>query len=140
MITSDVSSVNETVGKANEWLWELREIGDFYTTAQAYTAMRAVLHTLRDRLTVDEAAHLGAQLPMLIRGLYYEGWRPSAVPIAQRSEHDFLMTVAHRLGNAQINAEHACRAVFALLRNRISDGEIDDVRQMLHHRLWGLWL
>jgi uncharacterized protein (DUF2267 family) len=31
-----------------------------------------VLHALRDRLTVEEASDLAAQLPMLIRGLYYE--------------------------------------------------------------------
>ncbi|HEY5940705.1 MAG TPA: non-homologous end-joining DNA ligase [Gemmatimonadales bacterium] len=35
--------------------------------------------TLRDRLTVEETAHPGAQLPMLIRGSYYAGWEPSGV-------------------------------------------------------------
>jgi hypothetical protein len=36
-----------------------------------------MLHVLRDRLTIQEAVQPGAQLPMLIRGLYWEGWDPA---------------------------------------------------------------
>jgi uncharacterized protein (DUF2267 family) len=42
--------------------------------------LRAWLHTLRDRLTVEASAHFAAQLPDLIRGIFYAGWNPSAVP------------------------------------------------------------
>ena len=39
----------------------------------AYRAVRGVLHTLRDRLPVEESAQLAAQLPTLLRGVFYEG-------------------------------------------------------------------
>jgi len=42
--------------------------------------VRAGLHALRDRLIPDEAVDLGAQLPMLVRGMHYEGWKPNATP------------------------------------------------------------
>jgi uncharacterized protein (DUF2267 family) len=48
---------------------------------QSYAALRAVLHALRDRLPVDESVQFAAQLPMLVRGVYYDGWDPSRVPI-----------------------------------------------------------
>jgi uncharacterized protein (DUF2267 family) len=51
---------------------------------QSYSALRAVLHALRDRLTVAETAHLSAQLPMLIRGIYFKGWDPTKVPVRSK--------------------------------------------------------
>lgn len=139
MISTGVSSINETVQKTHAWLRELEDLGGFNSEAQAYTALHAVLQTLRDRLTVDEAAQLGAQLPMLIRGIYYEGWKPAAMPGRQRSKAEFLGRIAHRLGNADLHPEQACRAVFELLQRKISAGEIMDVQQMMHHTLRELW-
>ncbi len=55
----------------------------------AYRVLRAVLHALRDRLTVAETVDLGAQLPMLIRGLYYEGWTPNDKPLRERTREKF---------------------------------------------------
>jgi len=66
----------ETIEKTGLWLEDLaQELGNI-PAQRAYSILRAVLHALRDRLTVEEAVKLGAQLPLLVRGFYYEGWRP----------------------------------------------------------------
>jgi uncharacterized protein (DUF2267 family) len=56
---------------------------------QAYSALRSVLHAIRDRLPVIEAANFAAQLPMLVRGFYYEGWKPESVPIKMHRQEFF---------------------------------------------------
>jgi uncharacterized protein (DUF2267 family) len=77
--TTHVEAIDRSVDKANVWLKDMTtELGG--ERHEAYAALRAVLHTLRDRLTVDEAAQLGAQLPLVIRGIYYENWDPSDTP------------------------------------------------------------
>jgi uncharacterized protein (DUF2267 family) len=139
MLSTAVDSLNNTFQKTHEWLTELAEGGNFHSEAQAYSALRAVLHALRDRLTVDEAAQLAAQLPMLIRGFYYEGWKPAATPNRMRSRQEFVGSVASRLGNSDMSPERACFAVFQLIDNKISQGEIDDVRHMLPAPIRELW-
>ena len=87
---------------------------------------------MRDRLTVDEAADLSAQLPMLIRGIFYEGYRPSTMPQNIRSREEFLAKVSENLQNIRpIGAEAAARAVFRVLEQNIPMGEMNEVKQML---------
>ena len=76
MSSTGLEVFDETVHKTNIWLKEIAQVlgPDRH---RAYNALRAVLHCLRDRLTVDEAAQLGDQLPMLVRGIYYEAWHPA---------------------------------------------------------------
>ena len=62
---------------------------DWENEHKAYLALRTVLHTLRDRLSVEEAVQLGAQLPMLIRGFYYEGWTLKQKPTKERHKTEF---------------------------------------------------
>jgi uncharacterized protein (DUF2267 family) len=96
--------------------------------------------SLRDRLTVEEVAQLAAQLPMLVRGIYYEGWDPSGKPVKARDPEAFLALIAQRLrGDDEIDADRAARAVFAVLARRITHGELQDIQGLLPkeiHRLW----
>jgi uncharacterized protein (DUF2267 family) len=93
--------------------------------------LRAVLRCLRDRLTIDEAAQLGAQLPMLVRGIYYEAWHPAGKPEKVRSREEFLARVDAQFGKASsLVPEHAARAVFSVLENHVSPGAIRDVKSV----------
>jgi uncharacterized protein (DUF2267 family) len=93
----DIAAFQSTLQTTNEWLNELTaEIGRD-DSQQAYRVLRAVLVALRDRLTVEEATDFGAQLPMLIRGFYYEGWNPSKTPTNERDQASFLNRVSENL-------------------------------------------
>ncbi len=98
--------------------------------------LRAYLHALRDRLTVDEAAQLAAQLPDLIRGIYYEGWNPSATPVKYRGFAEFLDRIAADAGlDGETAASYAVSAAAGVLRRHVSAGEIEDVRAQLPEEL-----
>ncbi|MEV4320363.1 DUF2267 domain-containing protein [Actinocrispum sp. NPDC049592] len=62
-----------------DWL----DIDDMH---QTYRVVRTWMHLLRDRLPVNSAAHLAAPLPELLRGVFYDGWRPSRVPDRMHAE------------------------------------------------------
>ena len=131
---------SETIERTGEWLLQLmQELGTSHPQ-QAYSVLRAVLHTLRDRLTVGEAADLGAQLPMLIRGFYYEGWRPSGRRAKFRHRTQFLQHVKQLYpGLSDRDCESATRAVFRLLANHVSAGEMQHVKDQLPPDLRELW-
>jgi uncharacterized protein (DUF2267 family) len=102
--------------------------------------LRAVLHALRDRLTVEEVAQLGAQLPMLIRGFYYEGWDPTGKPSKIRQREQFLSRIGQQFkGDNSVDPEQVARAVFTVLAKRISEGEIEDVKHVLPEEIRDLW-
>ena len=126
-----IEAIDSTVQKTYRWLHDLgAELGGL-GRRRSYQILRAVLHPLRDRLTVDEVAHLGAQLPMLIRGIYYESWDPSHKP-EKLSAEEFLARVRKEaVLNGHLQAEDAARAVVHVLYTHIGRGEVDQVLDML---------
>jgi len=84
-----------TVQKTNLWLKDIMQALGWADRHKAYVALRTILHALRDRLTLEEAVQFGAQLPMLIRGLYYEGWTPTSKPDKVRHKAEFLAPIRH---------------------------------------------
>lgn len=132
---------DETLQKTQVWLNELGEDLDWDHPAGVLAGLRAVLHTLRDRIAPAEAAQLGAQLPLLVRGLYYEGWRPAGEPWKERQRELFLARVEQEMrGHAQHrSADAVARAVFRLLGRHVSAGEIDDVKRLLPAGVRELW-
>jgi uncharacterized protein (DUF2267 family) len=83
---------------------------------------------IRDRIPVNEAAQLAAQLPELLRGAFYEGWVPAHTPQKYREGRQLLRRVSHDAGlTGETEASFAVAAVMNVLRRRISEGEVDDV-------------
>lgn len=130
----------ETLEKSASWLDELAKDLGYVPVQRAYSVLRAVLHALRDRLTVDDVVTLGAQLPMLVRGFYYDGWRPATGPRKWRHKEEFLEHVAELYrGLEEAEREAAVRAVFRLLSSHITGGELKHIRHQLPLELRGLW-
>ncbi len=131
---------DHTIQITNIWLKELMEKLGTEDRHRAYLALRSVLHALRDRLTVDEAAHLGAQLPMLVRGIYYEGYHPAGKPLKERHKEEFLGHIREQFRkDPEVDPEAIARAVFGLLEEKITAGEIADVRNSMPKELRELW-
>ncbi|REK11856.1 MAG: DUF2267 domain-containing protein [Actinobacteria bacterium] len=125
--STNVETLDTTIQKTNEWLSTLAELLES-DESTAYEALRATISTVRDSLHRDEAAHLAAELPMLIRGLYFTGWTPAQDPIRLDKE-EFLEEVRRRggLGFESPDPAAAVLAVFHLLHEQLSEGEMDDV-------------
>ncbi len=141
MTVASLDVFQTTLHKTNAWLKELMDELDWSDRHAAYLGLRATLHALRDRLTVEEVAQLGAQLPMLIRGLYYEGWDPTGKPVPERRPEAFLVRVAQKLpADAPADPEPVVRAVFRVLARRVSEGEIEDVKHVLPAGIREFWL
>jgi uncharacterized protein (DUF2267 family) len=140
MSVTGLEVFDATVHKTNTWLKRLMAIGGWQDRHLAYLGLRATLHALRDRLTVEEAAELAAQLPMLVRGFYYEGWDPTGKPVRARHQEEFLARIGREVPpRAPMDPESVARAVFRLLSERVADGEIDEVRHVLPSEIRELW-
>lgn len=128
--------IDEAVQAMNTWLNELDSRVGWADKNRAYRLLRAVLHEVRDHLNPDEAAQLGAQLPTMVRGIYYEGWDPSKTPVKERSRDGFIARVQQAFQPDPMgDADHAIRAVFWLLDRHVSEGEMTDVRNTFNLRI-----
>jgi uncharacterized protein (DUF2267 family) len=140
MTSPTANPFDATIHKSYEWLKDLMyEIGT-EDQNRAYAALRGTLQSLRDRLTVEEATDLGAQLPMLIRGLYYEGWNPVHTPEKIRDRDEFLQKVAAFFTQEPgVDAEHMVRAVFKIMFFKLDEGQVEQVKNILPKEISSLY-
>lgn len=133
---------DEAQQKGNEWIRAILNESGWRSGQTAYSALRATLQTLRDRLTVDEATDLAAELPSIVRGVYYEGWRPSHCPDKNiKTEEDFLNRVMqHFRSGSRFEASELVRPVFKVINQKISAGEIRQVKNCLPESIRQLWI
>ena len=123
MSEQGLETIESTTQKTHEWIARVAETMHM-EKRDAWKCLRAVLQTMRDRLPVDLAVHFGAQLPMLVRGLFYEGWEPSKVPI-KMSREEFLAVVQSRIiADRVINPVETVQNVLAIIASHIGGGEM----------------
>ena len=139
MSASGLDVFDRTVETTHVWLNEIcRDLGP--DKQLAWKVLSTVLHKLRDRLTINLAAHLGAQLPLLIRGVYYDQFEPGKMPSESRSREEFLADVTEWLADTRpVDPDKAVRAVFGLLTRHISQGQIAKVCDALPKSLRQMW-
>jgi uncharacterized protein (DUF2267 family) len=140
MSATGFESIDHTVQLTHSWINDLDARLGWDNKVRSWRLLRTVLQSLRDWLQINEAVDLGAQLPTLLRGVYYEHWRPAATPVKQRSKADFLARIDDAFAiDPIIHRSEAVSAVFGLLTEKIAAGEIEDVRHALPADLRALW-
>lgn len=141
MTMTGLRSIDTSIHKTNAWIAELARDLQMDNRQHALTGLRSGLHALRDRLPVEQSAHLAAQLPIVVRGLYFEGWRPSTVPAKIRDKQQFLQRISEELSNDGLEArsEDVARATFRLLARHLSPGAAQKLCQSLPEPIRELW-
>lgn len=139
MSTTDIQGIDRSVHKTSLWLRDISDAIEDNRRQMAYHALRGVLFALRDRLSPSELFDLSAQLPLLIRGVLFEGYRPEGKPETYGRDVflERVQTELQAMGGG--TPERMTRAVLGVLNNHISIGEIEDLRMSLPKQLRLLW-
>ena len=132
-------NLGAAVSETEAWIDDVMHRLGWHDRERVYLVLLATLHALRDSVPQDEAVYIGAQLPPLLRGFYYEGWHPGArLPAKSRSA--FLERIFDGVHRAPgIDVEEAARVVFAALAARLPAGELEDAKAATPQHLHSLW-
>lgn len=129
-----------TIQKTNVILEEIEKHYNWQNRRhQAYAILRLVLTALRDRLTIEDIAHFGAQLPLILRGAYYDQWDPTKVPI-KMNKKEFINHIAeHFTYDVQGGHDKLISFVIKTVMKHVSPGEEEKIKGMLPKDLSGLF-
>jgi uncharacterized protein (DUF2267 family) len=125
--------------EANQWLAVVSRHLGLHDRQQAGRIFRAVLHALRDRIPASDAVQFGAQLPIIWKGIYFDGFKLRKEPVVIRDAQEWLMFIASHDAFAEGHdfptAEHtrlAFQGVMAALEELLSSGQYTQVVHALH--------
>lgn len=140
MRTAGLDGIDHTIQLTHAWVNELDDRLGWGDRVRSYRLLRTVLQTLRDWLPVNEAADFAAELPTLLRGVYYEHWRPATTLTPQRSKADFISRIDHAfMGDPLVYTTEAISITFGFLSAKIATGEVADIRHALPADVRALW-
>jgi uncharacterized protein (DUF2267 family) len=139
MATTGLEVFDRTLHTTNVWLDEINaQIGP--DRHLAWHVLGTVLRSIRDEMLVEQSAHFAAQLPLLVRGAYFDQYRPAAQPASARSQEDFIARIQHDLEGARpVKAENAAAAVMRTLNRHVTEGQIKKVRDSLPKGVRAMW-
>lgn len=139
MSATGLDTFDKTLQITNVWLDEIME--DHGPDRQvAWHILGAVLRTIRDKLPADLSAHLGAQLPLLVRGAYYDQYRPARQPSGIRARDEFLQEIGAGLGGIRpVDAAGAMASVGRVLNHHLDPGLVRKLREALNEDIRRLW-
>lgn len=112
----------------DQFIKSVFEAGGFTAREQAETAASATLTTLARRIGSEQAAHLAAQLPMVLKEQVESAGRETE----RFSLEEFFERVRQEEGVAdRAEAARHARAVAGVLSEAITRGELEDVFSQL---------
>lgn len=139
MTSTRLQGLDRSIQKTNRWMNEISEAMEDQRREMAYHALRGVLFALRDRLPPYEVFNLSAQVPLVVRGVLFEGYDTKDKPEKYTPE-EFLARVSLELDNlGGGDPERATRAVLGVLFNALDPGEVEDVKHALPEAFSAFW-
>jgi uncharacterized protein (DUF2267 family) len=139
MSQAGLTELDSSIHKTNVWLKDLMARMNWRDRHRAYRALRIVLQSVRDHLPIAQVAALGAQLPLVIRGVFYEGWHPAGKPLKNRKREDFLNHLDEQFGDAEDESEPIAEAVFSVMNAHLSEGQVNGARHCLPEEIRSFW-
>jgi uncharacterized protein (DUF2267 family) len=103
--------------KGNEFINALETELENKGRDHAARVLRSVFRALRNRLSVNESMQFAAQLPMALKAVYIDGWKPGKKQKRIQTMDDFANEVIHEDG----------LTVMRTLSNYVSAGEMKDI-------------
>jgi uncharacterized protein (DUF2267 family) len=132
----EFTEFDATVSKTNEILNELEEeLGWQNRRSQTYAAMREVLHALRDRLQPQEAVQFASQLPMLMAGMFINGWKMTNKPDKMDADAFYKRIQERFQYSTGGGIPDVVRAVWHVLQKNVSAGALEDIKANLPNDL-----
>jgi uncharacterized protein (DUF2267 family) len=129
MKLTGVDVFDATIERTTAWLQDVMRELNWTDRRKSFLALRFVLQDLRDHLPLDRAVQFGNQLPMLIRGFYFEDWDITGKPAPWENSKGLLAP----------DAATVVRAVFRVLERKATDGELENLYPLLPAALRDLW-
>jgi uncharacterized protein (DUF2267 family) len=140
MSSQGLEVIDHTVQLTHEWINELARRLDWASHRDVLRLLRVTLCQIRDHLGHEEVAQFSAQMPLLIRGMFFEGWTPAHTPIRDSKGDHFVAAIRAQVGRVQSwRGVEDITAVFMTLNTRISAGEIADIKAGLPMSVRQLW-
>lgn len=140
MSATGLEVFDTTVQKTMTWLKDIMEELHWQDRHRAYLALRGCLHQVRDRLPLEEVAHLGAQLPMLVRGIYYEGWDPTQNPTRERTAEEFASALIDYFPqDINLDYERVMSGCLRVMSRHVDSGITRHVRGSMPRSIAELW-
>ncbi len=119
------------VQKGNIWLKDIEKAGKLRSRFQAYAVLRSVLHALRDCLPPAEAVKFSAQLPLLIKGVFFDGWKIPPKP-ARMTRAEFDACIGRGLKEESgVEPARALKAVLSALYAHVSPSVLTAIEPIL---------
>jgi uncharacterized protein (DUF2267 family) len=133
-------NINKYADDAQVFLRQVaQELGNRDDIDHAARVTVAVLHTLREKISVEESIHLISQLPLILKGVYVDGWDIAHEFVSESNtleafydeirEHA-LRTAERDFGNNQQTKKNVT-AVLKVMRNYVSEGEMNHIKQQM---------
>lgn len=141
MSANGLAVFDRTIEKTHQFINDVAQEIGIEDKHIVFIGIKAVLHGLRDRIPLEEAAQLGAQFPVMLAGFYYQGWKPAATPTKERSASAFIEKIKSNLpqGDYPVEIETLIAGVFVVLAQWVTEGEIVDVANMSPKDIQEFW-